>query len=88
MIGNDEFAAFARRIIKAHSRRVGAGDVEALGDLVGLRDLIWLEIKQAAQQLHAEGYSWAEIARPLGISKQAAHQAFGVNPAVMKELSK
>jgi hypothetical protein len=35
VVENDEYHAFATRILRAYSRRVRAGDVEALGLLVG-----------------------------------------------------
>src|SRR6266540_3726220 len=40
VVENDEFAAFVRRVVGAHGRRVGTGDVEALADLVALSDHI------------------------------------------------
>ena len=77
-VGNKEFAEFVRRIIKASARRVAEGDIEALVDLVNLsRDL------SQAIAIGVEGlrerheYSWAEIARPLNITKQAAQQRWG-----------
>lgn len=30
----------------------------------------------AARQLHDRGYSWADIARPLGINRSTAHERF------------
>ena len=40
VVENDEYAAFLRRVLRAHGRRVGAGDVEALADLVDLSEHI------------------------------------------------
>lgn len=77
VVENKEFAAFARRIIRAHARRVAAGDVEALADLVALAAQIDDAIGEAVNGLHTFGYSWAEIARPLGVTKQAAHVRWG-----------
>ncbi|WP_328853815.1 hypothetical protein OG994_28275 [Micromonospora globbae] len=77
VVENDEFAAFARRIIRAHGRRVAAGDVEALRDLTALSAAIDDAIGQAVIGLRAFGYSWAEIGARLGISKQAAQQRWG-----------
>lgn len=39
-VENGEFAAFSRRIIRAHARRVGAADPTALRDLVELREAL------------------------------------------------
>ncbi|WBB65755.1 hypothetical protein [Micromonospora sp. WMMD812] len=77
VVENDEFAAFARRIIRAHGRRVAAGDVEALRDLVALSSSIDDAIGDAVMGLRAFGYSWSEIGQRLGISKQAAQQRWG-----------
>ncbi|MGS2613641.1 hypothetical protein ACVCAH_03780 [Micromonospora sp. LZ34] len=77
VVENDEFAAFARRIIRAHGRRVATGDVEALRDLVALSTVIDDAITDAVIGLRAFGYSWAEIGSRLGISRQAAQQRWG-----------
>ncbi len=77
VVENDEFAAFARRIIRAHGRRVATGDVEALRDLVALSAQLDDAIGEAVIGLRAFGYSWAEIGTRLGISKQAAQQRWG-----------
>ncbi|GAA2714034.1 hypothetical protein ACFY2R_12945 [Micromonospora olivasterospora] len=77
VVENDEFAAFARRIIRAHGRRVATGDVEALRDLVALSSAIDDAVGQAVIGLRAFGYSWAEIGSRLGISRQAAQQRWG-----------
>ncbi|MBB5870581.1 hypothetical protein F4553_003960 [Allocatelliglobosispora scoriae] len=78
-VENRDFASFCRRIIRAHARRVAAGDVEALTDLINLSSALDEAINDAVRGLRAEPYvySWAEIARRLGISKQAAQQRWG-----------
>ena len=35
---NSEYAAFARRILRAYSRRIATGDVESLSHLISLAD--------------------------------------------------
>ncbi|WFE46359.1 hypothetical protein [Verrucosispora sp. WMMD1129] len=80
VVENDEFAAFARRIIRAHGRRVATGDVEALRDLTALSAVIDQAITEAVIGLRAFGYSWAEIGSRLGISRQAAQQRWGDRP--------
>lgn len=74
---NAEFVAFSRRIIRAHGRRVGAADPTTLRDLVTLRAALDAAIDEAANKLHAAGYSWTEIGRELGVSRQAARQRWG-----------
>ncbi|KAB1095562.1 MULTISPECIES: hypothetical protein [Micromonospora] len=80
VVENDAFAAFARRIIRAHGRRVADGDVEALRDLVALSSVIDQAITDAVIGLRAFGYSWADIGSRLGISRQAAQQRWGDRP--------
>ncbi|QGN46365.1 hypothetical protein GKC29_05635 [Micromonospora sp. WMMC415] len=80
VVENDEFAAFARRIIRAHGRRVATGDVEALRDLTALSAQLDEAITEAVIGLRAFGYSWAEIGARLGISRQAAQQRWGGQP--------
>jgi hypothetical protein len=77
VIENSEYAAFARRILRAYSRRIATGDVESLTHLINLADDINDAIQQAVNGLRASGYSWAEIGVRLGITRQAAHQRWG-----------
>jgi len=76
-VENDEYGAFVRRVLRAYSRRVGDGDVEALVLLVGLAEEIDAAMAEAITGLRARGYSWAEIGSRLGISRQAAQQRWG-----------
>jgi hypothetical protein len=77
LVENDEYAAFARRVLRAYSRRVADGDVEALTLMTDLADEIDTAIGQAVNGLRASGYSWAEIGSRLGITRQAAQQRWG-----------
>ena len=77
VVENDEYHAFARRILRAYSRRVSTGDVEALALLVELGREVETAIRNAVTGLRDFGYSWAEIGARLGISKQAAQQRWG-----------
>jgi hypothetical protein len=77
VVENDEFAAFARRIIRAHGKRVATGDVEAFIDLVALSTVIDAAVLDAVKGLRAHGYSWAEIGARIGVSRQAAQQRWG-----------
>lgn len=72
-----EFAAFARRIVRAYGRRVSDGDVEALPELLALSSEIDAAITKSVAGLREAGYSWAEIASRLGTTRQAAQQRFG-----------
>lgn len=74
---SDEFGAFVRRIVRAYARRVGDRDIEALTGLAALRDEVDAAIVEAVKQLHGDPYSWAEIGRALGTTRQAAQMRFG-----------
>ena len=74
---NDEYAAFARRVLRAYARRIADGDVEALTLMTDLADEIDSAIGQAVTGLRGFGYSWAEIGSRLGITRQAAQQRWG-----------
>jgi hypothetical protein len=77
LVENDDYAAFIRRILRAYSRRVAAGDVEALTLMTGLSAEIDTAIAQAVTGLRDFGYSWAEIGSRLGVTRQAAQQRWG-----------
>ena len=74
---NDEYAAFARRVIRAWARRVAAGDVDAVSDMAAAAHELDDALHDAVTGLRGKGYSWAEIAARLGVTRQAAHQRWG-----------
>jgi hypothetical protein len=78
VVETDDYAAFVRRVVASYGRRVGhAGDVDALAGLVALGDEIEAATQNAVTGLRGHGYSWAEIALRLGITRQAAQQRWG-----------
>jgi len=77
VVENDEYAAFIRRVIRAYSRRVADGDIEAISALAATADQIDTAIKDAITGLRAIGYSWADIGLRLGVTRQAAQQRWG-----------
>lgn len=77
VVENDEYAAFLRRVIRAYSRRVAAGDIEAIADMASVADEIAIAMHHAIYGLRSTGYSWADIALRLGITRQAAQQRWG-----------
>jgi hypothetical protein len=74
---NDEYAAFARRVLRAWARRVAAGDIDAITDMAAAVGELEDAIRQGVAGLHDKGYSWAEIAARLGVTRQAAQQRWG-----------
>jgi hypothetical protein len=81
-VENDAYAAFTRRVLRAYARRVATGDVEALTRMTDLAEDIDAAIRYAITGLRTYGYSWADIGRQLGVTRQAAQQRWGlVEPA-------
>ena len=86
VVENDEYAAFLRRVIRAYSRRVGCGDIEAITEMVRLADDLEDATRQAIATLRQFGYSWADIALRLGITRQGAQQRWGdTTPATVTD---
>ena len=77
VVENDEYAAFLRRVIRAYSRRVAAGDIEAIAAMNRLAVDLEEATRQAITGLRGFGYSWADIAMRLGITRQGAQQRWG-----------
>lgn len=73
-----EFAAAARRFVKALGRRAGS-NINTLSFLAGMSELVDEMLTQAVHDLRAEPVcaSWAEIGHVLGMTRQAAQQRFG-----------
>ncbi len=76
-VENDSYAAFLRRAVRAHGRRIAGGDVDGLAELLALAGEVEAAIRTAVVGLRQAGYSWSEIADRLGVTRQAAHQRWG-----------
>ena len=75
---NDDYAAFLQRVIRAYSRRIASGDIDALTGMTGLSADLDAAIGEAITALRSRhGYSWADIGRRLGITRQAAQKRWG-----------
>lgn len=77
---NDEYAAFLRRAIRAFGRRIASGDIDALAGAAFLSAQLDATIRESVTGLRARGYSWADIGRQLGVTRQAAQQRWGGEP--------
>jgi len=86
-VENDEYAAFLRRVINAYSRRVASGDIEAITAMAALADHLEDATRQAITGLREFGYSWADIALRLGITRQGAQQRWGDTPPPVTDTS-
>lgn len=71
-----EYAAMVRRVIRAHGRRVGDADPEDLAELLAMRAVLDAAIADAVDGQRDNGFSWAQIARGLGTTRQGAQQRF------------
>lgn len=70
------YGAFVRRILQAMGRRVGDRDIEALPVLAELAAELDSVTLLAVANLYSHGYSWTDIGRALGITRQAARQRY------------
>lgn len=76
MIETPEYAQMMRRMIRAHGRRVADADPEDLADMVALREHLEEAIADAVAGMRPR-FSWAQIARGLGTTRQAAQMRYG-----------
>jgi hypothetical protein len=76
-VENDEYAAFARRVLRAYGRRIASGDIDAITELSELAGEVESALGRSVLGLRLLGYSWTEIGHRLGVTRQAAHQRWG-----------
>lgn len=69
--------AAAMPILNDAQHRVAAGNIEAVADMAALADEITIAMYDAIEGLRSIGYSWADVALRLGITRQAAQQRWG-----------
>jgi len=74
LVENDEYAAFARRVLRAYGRRIASGDIDAITELNSLFEEVEAALGRAVLGLRLLGYSWAEIGKRLGVTRQTAHE--------------
>ena len=48
------------RVVRAHSRRIAAGDIEGIADTTALADEFAAAVQHAFTDLQSHGYSWAD----------------------------
>jgi hypothetical protein len=77
-VENDAYAGMLRRMLKAYGRRVAGGDVEDLAQMVELGRLFDEVMADAVKAMREEqGYSWTDVGRAVGVTRQAARQKWG-----------
>lgn len=72
-----KYLGMCRRVLRALARRVGDSDPEDLALMLQLRDTLDDTIAQAVQAQREAGFTWAQIAAPCGVTRQAAYQQWG-----------
>jgi hypothetical protein len=77
VVENGAYTAFCGRAIRSAGRRIADGDIDALADLVHLATDVDTALITAVTGLREFGYSWAQIADRLGVTRQAAQQRWG-----------
>lgn len=74
-----EMGAMLKRFARAMVRRAAEGDLEAVSVLAEVHVAFGDAIADGARAAHERGYSWTEIGRELGITRQAARQRFATD---------
>lgn len=73
-----EVGQAARRFVRALVKRAEEGDTEAIEQLVETQHETTQAITAAGQALSRAGYSYTDLARVLGTTRQAARQRFAI----------
>lgn len=73
----DQYGAFVRRIVRAYRRRIADRDIEGLTGLATLQADVDQAVTEAVRDLLAQDYSWADIGKALGMTRQGAQQKYG-----------
>lgn len=65
-------------IIRSQPKRIRFHevDIEDLRQMIALRDVIEDAVAAMVTGLVEDGYSWSEVARPLGVTRQEAHRRY------------
>jgi hypothetical protein len=76
-VETEEYLRFLHRILGALANRVGDADVEMLKGLADLGGMVGGLLAETVDRLRTEhGYTWADVGRALGITRQSAHERF------------
>jgi hypothetical protein len=82
VIEDADYAAGVKRLVRAQSKRAGA-DLVMFAMFADAVDYAKARLQDAADQLIAQGYSYGDIGRALGITRQGARQRFARQPEVV-----
>lgn len=82
-VETSEYGQMVKRMIRAYSRRVADGDEIELNELVAMREVVEQAIGDAVTgQREQHGRSWADVAKGLGVTRQAAQMRYATREAV------
>lgn len=72
-----EYAAMLSRLIRSYARRIADGDPTDLADAVRLQQQLDQAIGEAVAAMRDQsGFSWADLARELGVTRSAVQQRY------------
>jgi hypothetical protein len=84
VIEDADYAAGVKRLVRAQGKRAGA-DLVMFAMFAEAVDYARARLQDSADQLIAQGYSYGDIGRALGISRQGARQRFARQQEVVTE---
>lgn len=61
-VENDEYASFIRRVLRAYTRRVAAGDIDALADMTGLAAELEVSVSPGPRPIATAGHNQPGLA--------------------------
>jgi hypothetical protein len=70
----DEFAAMTRRMVRALARRAGDADPAQFREVWAMLAEAEAAVTASVDSLRAKGFSWAEIAAEVGVTRQGMSQ--------------
>lgn len=76
-VENEPYAGMLRRMLSSFAKRVGATDPNDLRHFADIDRWNSEARATAIADLKAQGYSWSEIGRGLGVTKQEAQRRYG-----------
>lgn len=79
-----DYAAMLSRMIRSYGRRIGDGNPEDLAMALQLQHDLDAVITDAVLTMReTHGYSWAQLADELGMTRQAVQQRYGRRAATV-----
>lgn len=81
-----EYLAMVRRILRSAGTRCADADPEDLAQLLAIRASLDASIQVAVDGMReAHGFSWTDIGRAAGVTRQAAQQRWGMPAPIVTD---